>query len=475
MTSIRFSITRNTAAVVFVVVAALCLSGFMLLRSVQVQAFEQAIESDLRVVANGVKVWTDGDTYVELNPILLPEFAASGNKAFVVRDVTGTMIIAMSGSLTTNETELSAVRGATMDKTAREYGEDHNGQPALIATRLLPAQWDWDLDDPTISVPQEVRDTQVQITVSTDRSSLDASLRNSGLTGILITIAATIAAGAAVWLNTARALRPLNTLANQAAEIEEPTDAAPFDTNVPAELWPIADRFNNLLMRLQRASLSERRFTADAAHELRTPIAELRTLTDVALAFPDDPERLESVVRTSNELSIRLTSLVDALLGIARRETLIRDVRTEDVDIPALLQRILDHNEADSSERGLLSRYDGPISHIVKTDAALLTSVLTNLIGNAFAHSSAGATIRVQYSGGQQGFRLDVTNPASNLDATDVEMLFEPFWRKQGSHSDRSHSGLGLTLSKNFSDLLGFTLDASLLRSGEIQLTLASQ
>lgn len=426
------------------------------------------------MVANGVKVWTDGDTYLEQNPVSFPEFAANGNKAFVVRDATGTALIGMSDSLIASEAELSGVRDATMHMTTKEYDLGHNDRAPLIATKLFPAQWDWDLDDPTIDVPQGVRDTQVQITVSTDRASLDASLRKAAMIGVLIRIATTIAAGAAVWRNTSRALQPLNTLADQAADIDEPTDAAPFDTHVPAELWPIADRFNNLLIRLQRATLSERRFTADAAHELRTPIAELRTLTDVALAFPDDSERLESVVQTSNELSIRLTSLVDALLGTARGETFMRDMRKEEIDMPALLQRILEENGADSANSGLHSSYDGPTSHIVETDAALLTSVLINLIGNAFAHSSAGATIRINYSGGQQGFRLDVTNPASDLDPADVEMLFEPFWRKQGSHSDRSHSGLGLTLSQNFSDLLGFQLDASLLRSGDLQLTLAN-
>ncbi len=176
MTSIRLTITRNTSAVVFAVVSALCLSGFLLLRDVQVRAFEQAIEDDLRVVANGVKVWPDGDIYLERSPVLLPEFAARGHKAFVVRDATGTAPIGMSQSLIANEAELNAVRGAVPGVTSRLYTLGHNGQPALVATRLLPAQCDWDLDDATIEVPSDVRETQVQITVSTDRTALNAAL-----------------------------------------------------------------------------------------------------------------------------------------------------------------------------------------------------------------------------------------------------------------------------------------------------------
>lgn len=446
----------------------------MFLRSVQVQAFEDSIENDLRVVANGVKVWTDGDLYIELNPTLLPEFATNGSKAYVVRDVTGTVLVEQSDSLSASNFGLAAVSGANATETKWRTDVAPDGKPTVVATRILPAQWGWDLDDPTIEVPQVVRDTQVQITVARDRASLDASLRTTALAGFLITIAGAVAAAVAVWLSSARAFRPLNALANRASEIDAPTDSAPFDTDVPEELWPIADRLNNLLARLQQASLSERRFTADAAHELRTPIAELRTLTDVALAFPDDPDRLESVVRTSNELSVRLSSLVDALLGIARRETVRQDMRTDNVDIPALLRRIIEDNEADITRRRLQITHDGPETHVVETDAALITSVLTNLVGNAVAHSPEGATIRLHFSGGHQGFRLDVSNPAANLDATDAEMLFEPFWRKNGSHSDRSHSGLGLTLSKSFAEILGLTLEANLLRSGDIQLTLAS-
>lgn len=475
MTSMRRTIARNTSIVVFVVVAGLCLGGFMFLRSVQVQAFEDSIENDLRVIANGVKVWTDGDIYTELGPTLLPDFATNGSRAYVVRDATGTVQIDQSDSLASGNVGLAAVSGANTAEIKWRTDTGPNGQSAAVATRILPAQWGWDLDDRTISVPQAVRDTIVQITVARDRASLDASLRTAAFTGVLITLAAAIAAGVAVWLSSARAFRPLNALANRASEIDAPTDTAPFDADVPEELWPIADRLNNLLARLQDASVSERRFTADAAHELRTPIAELRTLTDVALAFPDDPDRLESVVRTSNELSIRLSSLVDALLGIARRETVRRDLKTDEVDILALLQRILEDNDADIARRRLQISYDGPETHTVNTDAALLTSILTNLVSNAVAHSAAGATIRLHFSGGKQGFRLDISNPASNLEPADADMLFEPFWRKTGSHSDRSHSGLGLTLSKSFADILGLQLSASLLRSGDLQLTLASE
>lgn len=475
MRSIRHTLTRNTCLVVFTVVAALSIAGFSFLRAVQTQSFENALETDLRVVANAVKVWTDGEIYIELNPTLLSDFAAGGDNAFVIRDASGAEVIERSFSLIAANRELSASPGATEDATTWSEEIGPNGAMSVVVTRVLPAQWGWDLDDTSIETAPDVRQTAVQISVAHDRTSLDNSLRNLLALGIIVTFASVLAAGVAVWVGAGRALRPLNDLADRTTEITEPTTTKPFDIAGPVELVPIAKRLNDLLDRLAKNALSERRFTADAAHELRTPIAELRTMTDVALAFPGDSDQLESVVRTSNELSVRLSSLVDALLGIARRETIAGDLEKTDVDVPAQLRGLISDNHAAITKKGLDIVLVGPEMHVVSTDAALLNSIMTNLIGNAVAHAPHGSKIRVSFTGGSRGFRLDVTNPAPDLTKADLDMVFEPFWRQQGAHSDRSHSGLGLTLSRNFADLLGYSLYANLLKSGDVQLTLTSE
>ncbi|MFQ1699917.1 sensor histidine kinase [Loktanella agnita] len=473
MTSIRRTLARTNSIVVFIVVAALCTGGFAYLRHWQLANFHKAIEMDLRVVANSVKVWTNGDIYMELNASLLREFDAGGPSAFVIRDMENGDVIAKSESLYADGRGLKVLPGASPDRII--WGEDmgSDGGAATVATQILPAQWGWDMDDPTIEPDPGVRDTMVEITVAHDRSMLERVLFNLALAAFAISTAAALAAGLATWAMTGRALRPLDRLAQKAAEIDEPTDLAPFEVTGPAEIVPIADRLNDLLTRLFMAARRERRFTADAAHELRTPIAELRTLTDVALAFPDDPDRLQSVVRTSNELSVRLTSLVDALLGLTRRETIMNDLRMAPVDIPALLQRLIDARHQAITERGLTLHYRGPDEHLIDSDVALLTSVLTNLIGNAVDYAPQGAEITLTYSGGSDGFRLDVTNPAPDLGQADLAQLFQPFWRKRGTQSDRAHSGLGLTLSQNFADILGMDLSANLLTSGNLQLTLS--
>lgn len=473
MTSIRRGLTRTNAFVVFLVVAVLCAGGVTYLRHWQVAHFREGIATDLRVVANSVKVWTDGDIYLELNTSLLEKFDAGGPNGFMVRDLNGREIIAVSDSLEAADRTLNPVQGARADGIVWGEARETTGEESTVATQIFPAQWGWDTDDPTIEPDPGVRDTMVEITVAHDRSALNAATFNLVLAGAFVSLAAAVAAWLATWATTGRALRPLDQLAQQAEEIHEPTDAAPFDTTGPAELAPIAERLNDLLSRLSDAARRERRFTADAAHELRTPIAELRTLTDVALAFPEDPARLESVVRTANELSIRLTSLVDALLGLTRRDTIMNDLRPAPVDLPALLHQLTETLQPEIAGAGLTLHYRGPEAHVVATDIALVTSILRNLVGNAVAYAPQGSTITLNYSGGSDGFRLDITNPAPDLTQDDLAQLFQPFWRKRGGQSDRAHSGLGLTLSRNFADILGMEMSANLLNGGDLQLTLA--
>ena len=98
-----------------------------------------------------------------------------------------------------------------------------------------------------------------------------------------------------------------------------------------------------------------------------------------------------------------------------------------------------------------------------------------NLIGNAVAYAPDDATIRIFYSGGTNGMRFDISNPAPELSQEDARHLFEPFWRKRGAKTDRDHSGLGLALAASFADILEMDLDARLLSDGRVQFTLKSR
>lgn len=475
MMSIRRKLVLWMATAVFGVTAIFCAVTYLLVRQMIIADFERAALEQFRSVANTVKVWTDGDVYVELNPALMTNFAAYGDDAFVVRDVPDRALIDQSISLQAANTTMAGLDGAGSDAPVFGEGKAPNGSDAIIVTQVMPAQWGWDLTDTEIETVPGAREKQVEITLAIDRTQLDQRLQSLGLLATLIAIASAAAAAGAAFMTVKGVLRPLNDLARRAAQIREPSYDRPFPADGPAELRPIAERLNDLLVRLADASLVERRFTADAAHELRTPIAELRTLTDVALRFPTAPEQQENVIKSSNEISIRLTSLIDALFGIARKDAAAATLRVVPVDPLDLLRRSIDNHAAHAKKRGLQVNVVTPEHHKIMSDATLLQSIFDNLVGNAVSHAPAGSTVDVTYVVTRKAFRLVVSNPAPDLKADDLASMFEPFWRKGGQQADAHHAGLGLALCRGFADILGLDLIAQLQPPGVFEITLCQR
>lgn len=462
------------ALMVFCVTATFCGATYLLVRNMLQEHFNSSAVEQLQSVANTVKVWTDGDIYVELNPTVQTGFAAGGDRAFVVRDISNQSLIAQSISLDAADRTMIGLTDANSNEPVFGIGEAPNGNEALLVTQIMPAQWGWDLSDTDIEAAPGVRQTTVEITLAVDTTPLDVRLRNLGWLTVTIAAASAFAAAIAAYIASKSILRPLKDLGASAAKIREPSYSRPFPTDGPTELRPIAERLNNLLIRLADASLAERRFTADAAHELRTPIAELRTLTDVALRFPTAPEQLGHVVQSSNDISIRLTSLIDALLGIARKDAMADSLQVVPVNPPEMVRRILSEKAVEISQNDLTVDLRAPDGHKIMSDATLLQSILSNLVGNAISHSPKGSTITLDYVSTEDRLKFTVSNPAPDLDEDDVSKMFEPFWRKDGQRSNQDHAGLGLALSLGFAEILGFDLDVR-LSSQTFEITLKSQ
>lgn len=475
MNSIRQRMVVWVALTVFCVTAVFCGATYVLVRNMLEEDFNNAAVAQLRSVANAVKVWTDGDIYVELNPAVLTGYAAGGDRGFTVHEGPDRELIAQSISLDAADRTIERLNGVNPDAPVFGFGRAPNGAPAVVVAQQMPAQWGWDLDDTDIETTPSVRQTMVELTLAIDLSPLTARLHSLGwLTG-LIAVASAAAAALAAFIASRSVLRPLSSLTRRAEKIREPSYNRPFPTDGPTELRPISERLNDLLVRLADASVVERRFTADAAHELRTPIAELRTLTDVALRYPTAPEQLDNVIRSSNEISIRLTSLIDALLGIARKDAMGASLHMVPVNPPGMLRTILSDNATQIVQKELTVDVQAPQDHKIMSDMTLLQSILKNLVCNAISHAPNNSTITIQYVATQDSLRFSVSNPAPDMDATDVSKVFEPFWRKDGQRSNQDHAGLGLALSLGFADVLGMDLNARLSAQNAFEITLQTR
>jgi two-component system sensor histidine kinase QseC len=310
------------------------------------------------------------------------------------------------------------------------------------------------------------------LVVGRDRSLLDRQLGELRALLALIGLGALVALVALVLWNVRAGVAPLDRLGRAVAGV----DAASLSTRLPteelpAELRPIAARLNELLARLESAFERERRFTANAAHELRTPLAELRALAEVNLAAPaTETERAESW-RDALAATRRMESLSLRLLELSRAENPARVARREPVELDAALREAWRPWSARADRRGVTLRVALPAGLVVASDPVLLAIVLGNLCRNAAEHAPANTAFRITATREGAALILLFRNPAGPLTAQDVPHLFERFWKKDAARADAAHHGLGLSLAGDFAALLGGALTAR-LREGDIEFAL---
>jgi signal transduction histidine kinase len=309
------------------------------------------------------------------------------------------------------------------------------------------------------------------LVVAADRTHLDRDLH--ALVFILLGVGGLSLAASLLMtsLMLRNCMTPLQQLAGQTSAIDASTLATRFPTDhLPAELAPIAHCLNSLLARLHGSFERERRFSADLAHELRTPIAGLRTTAEVALKFhsASDPQPMRDVLEIAGEME----AMVTHLLALARSEQRTLPLQPQSVALAPLLAALWQPLRDKASARRLAVVFEVPEEARLETDPALLRGILSNLLRNAVDYTPVAGQCRVVFT--QQGcqFSLVVANAVDNLDLSDLPHLFGRFWRKDKARSDAEHTGLGLSLAKSFAELLGFELTAALQGSSTLALSL---
>jgi two-component system sensor histidine kinase QseC len=248
------------------------------------------------------------------------------------------------------------------------------------------------------------------------------------------------------WWSVRLALRPWRRVSGE-IESRGPDDLSPLKF-VPRhrELSPLTHAVNRLLDRLRAARLRERSFTADAAHELRTPIAAMRVHVEALLghAVPERDRELLQGLLASNSRAARL---VEQLLSLARSEAAADARTTAAVDFEALVQESLAQlvplAQAAKVELELESEQaDGAVAWI-QGHAESLRSLIDNIVGNAIKYSPASGTVRVRLFCGPYEARLSVADEGPGIPVEMRQRVFDRFYRA----ADQSHSGSGLGLA----------------------------
>ena len=316
---------------------------------------------------------------------------------------------------------------------------------------------------------------EVTLVVARDRADLDIKLRQLVtalfLVGITIVVATSLVAGLVV----RRGLKPLSRLAGHAATIDASSLTLRFPTDgMPTELLPIGQRLNDLLARLDVSFARERRFSADVAHELRTPIAELRTLAEVALKWPDDMGTARSALQDALGVALQMESIATGLLALARCEGGLLPVRPEAVPFDSMVEELWQPLADPARAKKLSVTLDVPVGASWHTDPVALRVIVGNLLGNAVEYTPVAGEVRVRFEENNGSGHLLISNTTDHLRSEDLPHLFDRFSRKDPSRTSSAHCGLGLALAKAYAESLGLSVCARMTGTSELTIEVSA-
>lgn len=294
---------------------------------------------------------------------------------------------------------------------------------------------------------------QATITVartSSDRMQLLAQYRTEVWTAASIgTLVATLLG----FFFVRNGLRPLRLMATQAHAIS----AKRLDTRLdirhaPRELHEIIAAFNAMLDRLHHSFEQLGRFSADLAHDLRTPVNNLMVQTQVALGKPRSIDEYQALLGSNIEEYERLARMMESMLFLARAENAHVALQIQAVDLAEELARIADYFEGVAEEAGVRLLVFG--SGQVNADTILLRRAIGNLVANAIRHTPAQGVIRIEAFHLAHATLITVSNPGQGIDPAMLERVFDRFYRADPSrNSAGGSSGLGLAIVRSIMTL----------------------
>ena len=259
----------------------------------------------------------------------------------------------------------------------------------------------------------------------------------------------------ALWPAVGLALRPLRQLGDEVARRDPQNLGALAIDAPPKEVAPLVTSLNRLFARVRQSIEHEKRFTADAAHELRTPVAALRAQAQVALGAAGDAERERALAQVIAGCD-RATRLVEQLLTLARLEPAGADRRLTRCDLAAIARSVVAEGAPAAIAKSIDIALDAPASAPVDGSPDLLAVLVRNLVDNAIRYSPPGAAVRVAVANAGDALALEVADNGPGVSREALARLGERFYREPGS--GQSGSGLGLSIVRRIAELHGARL-----------------
>lgn len=390
-------------------------------------AFDRTLSSSLKSIREGVRL-NDGEIEVDL-PYLALEMFESGDGGkiyYLIREDNGRTI--------TGYPDLPLPPGDGALFVTRYYNVVYRGEQLRMAALRVPVH---DVPSAQTRIVWVMVGETIEGRQALAREILVGSLLQEGL---LVVLALGI-----VWLGVGRGLRPLNRLSAKVAARTE-ADPTPLDTGgMPSELAPLVDSINQYIGRTQQMQFARRRFFADAAHQLKTPLAAVQAGVELALR-PDEQPRVNVHLRRVNGAVRQAAKIVQQLLSLSRLDS---DSGHAVAHQTAALHRLARSVTLDWSPVARARDIDLGFEHEADVDVLgqpdLLGEMIGNLIDNAIRYSGDRAVITVRVSRDGEHARLDVIDNGPGIPEAERDAVFERFHRGSKTQTVEG-TGLGLSI-----------------------------
>jgi two-component system heavy metal sensor histidine kinase CusS len=350
------------------------------------------------------------------------------------------------------------------------YGEPADTFPADLAPgtgRLEPRDWAWDdnlLRGAAVAVPtppflQASAAPSLRLLLAMDTHHHTHFMDELQRSLMLYLLAAGLASGLLAWWAARRGLAPLRDMRERARRVTaNQLDERMPVTSIPVEMAELAQELNTMLERLQRDFQRLSEFSSDLAHELRTPISNLLTQTQVTLAKRRDTPAYRDTLASNAEEFQRLGRMVSDMLLLAKTEHGLALPHREPVGLHQVTQSLLDFFEVVAEDKGVKLMLEGQAS--VNGDRLMLQRAISNLLSNAIRHAPEGSQVRVWASSTDAMTAICVDNAGPPIAPEHLPRLFDRFYRvdKSRAHLAADGTGLGLAITRAIMEAHGGTV-----------------
>jgi heavy metal sensor kinase len=414
---------------------------YVVLRQELLNSFDEQLLNQAALTLAAVRVENGA-------PVIEPSVAGVADGEYFLRllDVQGRVVFETGGNPEGVPLDQGVVTAALAGRTAYSAAQDEDGEILRIVS---------------IPVRQSgaAGDLAGVLQVGLDRNEIDEPLA-----GLLTALALAgpivlLVAAAGGYLLAGRALAPVATITALAADIDAGDLGARLHLDLPDdELGRLACTFDAMLARIDDAFERQRRFTGDAAHELRTPLSLMRSQVDLALARPRSAAAYREALQGFDGDLVRMTTLVGTLLTLARSDAGQLALERAPFDLAETLQLVHEQYAPLTAEAGVALCVESTPSPLI-ADQDLLLQLLVNLIDNALAHTSAGGTIILGCRPRDGHVQLWIADTGEGIATEHQARIFDRFYRVDaGRTRARGGTGLGLAICKAIAEAHGGTI-----------------